>query len=77
MEDYCGLCKQYETELLKHPIQKLIKVNTSNEEDLLSIGIKAVPCTRFYDTEEKVAYERYGVLYNKQLNELVEAFEAR
>lgn len=77
MDGYCGLCKQYEAELNKYNILNLIKVNSTEEHEYMDIGVKAVPCTRFYNTEDILAYERYGILYQKQIQELLIAFEAQ
>ncbi len=71
LEGACGLCKQYESEIKQYDVPNLIKVWTENEDDLMNIGIKAVPCTRIYDTQDKIYFERYGVLYQKQVTELL------
>jgi hypothetical protein len=73
-EESCGLCKQQQTELEKYDIHGLIKISISDEDDFKSIGVMAVPLMRFYDTQEKCAYQRHGVLYDKQMRELMEAF---
>lgn len=77
MDGYCGLCKQYESELSKYDIPKLIKVDSKEENELMGIGIGALPCTRIYDKEEKVIFERYGVLYSKQIQELLTVFRCQ
>ncbi len=72
MDESCGLCKQCQIELEKNNIPKLIKVTTENESDFLSVGVKAVPCLRVYDTEDKVLREWHGVLYETQIKELMQ-----
>lgn len=76
MEGLCGLCKQYEKEIIPYNIPNLIKVTTENEEDFLGIDLGATPATRIYDTENKVCFEKYGILYSKQVSELLEKFKS-
>jgi len=76
-DESCGLCKQQQIELEKYDIPGLIKVSISDDDDFKGIGVVTVPLMRFYNTEEKVAYQRNGVLYEKQMRELLEAFNVK
>lgn len=72
MENYgCGTCRLYEKEISKYNIPNLIKVLAENEEDLMEMNIMALPYTCTYNQDGSIKVKKYGVLYEKQVKELL------
>ena len=77
MPDFCGLCTQQENEYKKYNIPNLVKVKADNEDQLMEMGIKALPYTCMFSSDGKNRIEHYGVLYEPQIRKLLGEYDKK
>lgn len=65
----CEMCDLYRIKMVKSGFGNYIRV-IGYEKGLLEYGISKIPCTRVFDENGNIIFEHYGILYDKQLEEL-------
>jgi hypothetical protein len=76
LRNYCGLCTKATEEIVKQKesnFPELFEVACETEDELFSLDLMVVPIFRLYK-HGKMVWQRGGILYEKQLKEMLEIY---